>query len=183
MSRLFKALVLFSTGANVACGGSAEPDGSGGSGGAPGGTGGGGPGLETGGSGGSDTASGSSGGGAVFECTPAEHECEEGELSCAATSDGTLLLVGIFDCDCGSDVPTEPADCGEDERLVCGAHAPEGAEPGEVVPAACRCVTATGTDAGDCEAYEPGRGMGVAGDDQEPGAEPLLCGCAYVVLR
>lgn len=182
MSRLFKALVLFSTGSSVACGGDAGPSGSGGSGGgASGGTGGGDPGVETGGSGSSDTASGGSGG-SIFECTPAELECADGEMACAATDDGEPKLVGVDGCDCGDDVPTEPDDCEAGERLVCGARSIDGYPHDNLEPAACRCVTATGTDAGDCEAYQPGREMGVA-TDQEPGAEPLLCGCAYIVLR
>jgi len=118
----------------------------------------------------------------MFECTPAELECEEGEMNCASTDDGTPLLIGVDACECGDDVPTEPGDCEDDERLVCGAYSTDGPPHDNLEPAACRCVSATGTDAGDCEAYQPGWGMGVAAG-QEPGAEPLLCGCAYIVLR
>jgi hypothetical protein len=192
--KLFRAMVVMSGGVVLGCGlTSQDPDDDGGS--PSGGSAGAASGAGTGGSSGSTSSKGGAGSGGTliigkggsggsagtqpgpFPCEPEQWDCSGIDQTCNYDGNGFELPQG---CACDESRPTSPADCDGGELLVCrNATSYQGAPLEEPIPFECSCAAPADYCQTTCTEVFPD--LYDASCQQD--ANPILCGCAVIVLR
>ena len=194
-------MVIMGSSVAVGCGGITQPSGSGGSGGAgSGGAGSGGRG--SGGSGGGATGGQAASGGSLIIPTPETGgsggstlgfggafptDCSTAQLTCTSAaswcaSDGAFLVLPA-NCECDTERPASPDDCGVDETFVCdGATEDALGRPFDpIAPFNCTCEPSVAS--GSCSDYCGSGSVLCSGPGEVEDLEAYLCGCAVIFLK
>lgn len=203
-SRMFRTIVLMGSSLALSCGGKAgedSPPTSGGSGGSTSagglfGTSGGG--ASNGGSahggasvGGALSTAGASQGGAVgvggspvggaaaVAGSGGTPDCPAAEWTCTASICNYDTGWQLADCKCDPSHPKSASDCKAGQAFVCLSTSSSAAGPAQGFD--CQCVPSNQSCAAECTSAYPGK----AGQffDCDAQAEPVLCGCAIVLLK
>jgi hypothetical protein len=177
-NRMFHTIVLMGSGLALSCGGVAkiepgsEPSGASGSSNPP----------SSGGSGnssGSAASAGAAGAPIMPNCPFAQWDCTNSATAGFCTYDAVYGIEIGSDCFCNSSRPRSAADCASGFTFTCLDGVQSGATTN--TPFQCTCAP-TPTDGYLCEACVSGYNADYSCQTQTA-SEPVLCGCAIVVLK